>query len=348
MQKPLLIGITLGDLNGIGPEVVLKSLEDKRMLELCTPVIFASIKSLNFYNKVLNFSQNFHKIQHAQKALTGKINVVNCWQDEPQIQFGTIDKSIGSFAASALKAAVTALKNDEIQALVTGPIHKDAIYSEAFPFTGHTPFLADALSGDSLMLMASDELKVGLVTEHIPVGELPEHLSKELIINKAQILEESLKKDFGIHRPKIAVLSVNPHVGDNGLIGTEDQDILMPAIEQLKKSGMLAFGPYAADSFFGAKQEQFFDAVLAMYHDQGLIPFKSNIFGMGVNFTAGLSHIRTSPDHGTGFDIAGQGTADPGSFLASLFMAIDLVRHRRAYEASTHKPLKTSLKAEKR
>lgn len=348
MQKPLLIGITLGDLNGIGPEVVLKSLEDKRMLELCTPVIFASVKSLNFYNKALNFNLNFHKVPNAQKAIPGKINVVQSWQGEPQIQFGKIYKTIGAFTASALQVAVTALKNNEVQALVTGPIHKAAIYSESFPYTGHTPFLAEALSGESLMLMTSDELKVGLVTEHIAVGELPQHLNKELIKNKTKILETSLIKDFGIHRPKIALLSVNPHVGDDGLIGAEDQEILIPAIEELKKTGMLVFGPYAADSFFGAKQEQFFDAVLAMYHDQGLIPFKSNIFGMGVNFTAGLSHIRTSPDHGTGFDIAGKGTADPGSFLAALFTAIDLVRNRSAYLESSHKPLKTSLKAEKR
>lgn len=331
-----IVGISIGDLNGIGPEVVLKTFEDSRMLELCTPVIFASAKTLSQIKKELDLTLNFYGIDHTDKILPGKINVFNVWKDHVEIQPGKEDKNLGKYAFQSLNAAVKALKESKVDVLVTAPINKHTIHSDEFPFPGHTDYLAKELGGESLMFMVSDALRIGLLTGHVPVKDVSAHITEELIIKKVKIMTASLQADFGITRPKLAVLGINPHSGDKGVIGEEDDKILIPAIEKCKDMGVLVYGPYSADSFFGSGNYKSFDAVLAAYHDQGLIPFKTLSFGSGVNYTAGLSKVRTSPDHGTGFDIAGKNLADNSSFTEAVFKAMAIFRQRKEY-AELHK-----------
>lgn len=331
-NKNNIVGISIGDLNGIGPEVVLKTFEDHRILELCTPVIFASVKTLSHLKKELQLSLNFYGIDHTDKIIPGKINVFNVWKDLVEIQPGKEDKTIGKYAYLSLKTAVKALKNNHIDVLVTAPINKHTIHSEEFPFQGHTEYLAKELGGESLMFMVSDSLKVGLLTGHVPVKEVSNHITEALIEKKVNLMIQSLRRDFGISKPKIAVLGINPHSGDKGVIGTEDDVILRPTIQKLNDSGLLLYGPYAADSFFGSQNYLHFDAVLAAYHDQGLVPFKTLSFGNGVNFTAGLPYVRTSPDHGTGFEIAGKNKADHSSFAEAVFTAIGIYRTRQEHD----------------
>lgn len=339
-DKKIRVGISVGDINGIGCEVVLKTFEDSRMLDFCTPVIFASNKTITQQKKDLGISINFHGVQDVSKCLDNKINVVNVWRENPRMQYGQSTKEAGAMAIRSLKAAVRSLKSGGIDVLVTAPINKANIQSENFSFPGHTDFLAKELGGESLMFMVSNNLKIGLLTDHVAVSEVSEHIDQDLIVKKVSIIEHSLKSDFGIQRPKIALLGINPHSGDNGVIGKEDDEVLKPAIRELKDQGHLVFGPYAADSFFGSGTHAQFDAVLAAYHDQGLIPFKTLSFGRGVNFTAGLSHVRTSPDHGTAFEIAGQGKADHNSFKEAVFSAIEIFRNRSMYRELTSNPLK--------
>ncbi len=333
------VGISIGDLNGIGCEIVLKTFEDIRMTELCTPVIFASNKTISKQKTDLGISLNYNGIREASKAIEGKVNVVNVWQELPNIEYGKPSKKIGSYAIRSLSAAVKALKEGNIDVLVTAPINKTNIQSEDFNFPGHTDYLAKELEGDSLMFMIADDLRVGLLTDHVAVKEVSAAITSELIRKKVRIITKSLKMDFGIRKPKIAFLGINPHSGDNGVIGKEDDDILKPTLKELSEEGNLVFGPYAADSFFGNDAYKNFDAILAAYHDQGLIPFKTLSFGKGVNYTAGLSRVRTSPDHGTAYEIAGKGQADPGSFKEAVFAALHIFNKRNEYKELTKNPL---------
>lgn len=342
MKKESLIkvGISIGDLNGIGTEIILKTFEDARMLEFCTPVIFASNKTISFQRKYFKIQASYNGIDDISQAVEGKLNVLNVWKDAPNVEFGKETKEAGKYAFLSLKAATAALKSGTIDVLVTAPINKHNIQSKDFKFPGHTDYLAKELGGESLMFMVSDELKVGLLTDHVPVTEVSKHITPELIKTKVAKINDSLIRDFRIRRPKIAVLGVNPHAGDHGVIGKEDDEVLKPAIKEIHESGVLVYGPYSADSFFATGAHKKFDAVLASYHDQGLIPFKTLAFGHGVNYTAGLNRVRTSPDHGTGYDIAGKGKADDSSFKEALFTAIHIFKNRLEYNEITSDPLK--------
>ena len=338
--KKIRLGISVGDLNGIGCEVALKTFEDARMLDFCTPVLFASNKTIVHQKKALNINLQFNGINHLNQIDEKQLNVFNVWRDNPKIEFGKATETAGNYAIKSLKAAVKALKEDAIDVLVTAPINKNNVQAEDFNFPGHTDYLAQELKGESLMFMVTKNLKVGLLTDHIAVKDVAEAITTKLIRDKVQTMMHSLQMDFGIRRPKIAVLGINPHSGDNGTIGEEDDKILKPAIANLFNEGKLVYGPYSADSFFGATTHQSFDAVLAAYHDQGLIPFKTLSFGKGVNYTAGLDKVRTSPDHGTAYEIAGQGVADFSSFKEAVFTALHIHKNREEYKSLTKNPLK--------
>ena len=339
-ENTIKVGISVGDLNGIGPEIILKTFEDNRSLELCTPVIFASSRIMNFFKRHFASKISFNEINSVNQITNGKVNVLNVWKEGVNIQFGQEDKKIGEYAIKSLEAAVYALKEGTVDVLVTAPINKHNIQSEKFNFPGHTDYLYQQLIGDSLMFMISENLRVGLLTDHVPVKDVPSYITEDLIRQKLTTVSNSLKQDFAIPKPKIAVLAINPHAGDNGVIGNEDDSILRPSIEKLRKEGNLVYGPYSADSFFGSNNFQKFDAVIASYHDQGLIPFKTITFGNGVNFTAGLDKIRTSPDHGTAYEIAGKGEADESSFKRAMFTAIEIYRRRKDYNFYSKNPLK--------
>ncbi|MGB8706061.1 MAG: 4-hydroxythreonine-4-phosphate dehydrogenase PdxA [Gillisia sp.] len=338
--KKIKLGISIGDLNGIGGEIVLKTFDDSRMLDFCTPVIFASAKTLNFLKKHFHLSLNFQGIDTAANAIDGKVNVINVWKENVSINFGEGDPKIGEYAFKSLEAATQALKNNEIDVLVTAPINKNTIQSEKFKFPGHTDYLAKELEGDSLMLMITNSLRIGLFTDHVALKDIANVITPELIEKKIATIQKTLQQDFRIEKPKIAVLGINPHSGDNGLIGKEDETILKPTLQKIREKGHLVYGPYAADSFFGTKNYKNFDAVIASYHDQGLIPFKTLSFGEGVNFTAGLRKVRTSPDHGTAFEIAGKNEANINSFKEAVFKAIEIFKTRKEYKKLSKNPLK--------
>jgi 4-hydroxythreonine-4-phosphate dehydrogenase len=338
-NQKIKLGISIGDINGIGCEVALKTFEDERMLEFCTPIIFASNKTISQQKGDMNIDITFNGVREAAQAIDGKINIVNVWKEVPTIEYGQATKEGGEYAIKSLKAAVKALKEGSIDVLVTAPINKNNIQSEEFKFPGHTDYLAQELKGESLMFMVADTLRVGLLTDHIPVKDVANAITSKLIKNKVAIMEKSLKMDFGIRRPKIAMLGINPHSGDKGTIGEEDDKVLAPTIQELFNKGTLVYGPYSADSFFGSDTHKNFDAVLAAYHDQGLIPFKTLSFGKGVNFTAGLDKVRTSPDHGTAYEIAGKGKADESSFKEAVFTAIQVFKNRSEYLELTQNPL---------
>ena len=295
----ILVGISIGDLNGIGSEVVLRTFEDTRMLELCTPVIFANVKLLSFIKKTIETEAMFHGIDTLDQVVVGKINVLNVWRESVDLTFGEATELGGSFGIQSFVAATKALKDGKIDVLVTAPINKFNAQSEEFKFPGHTDYLAQELDGNALMLMVQDRLRVGLLTDHVPVNEVAQHLTEKLLTEKIETIRKTLVQDFSLVKPKIAVLGLNPHSGDNGVIGKEEESIIKPTIKKIAEKGTLVYGPFPADGFFGSNQYEKYDAVLAMYHDQGLVPFKTLSFGRGVNFTAGLSKIRTSPDHGT-------------------------------------------------
>ncbi|TRX38142.1 4-hydroxythreonine-4-phosphate dehydrogenase PdxA [Flavobacterium sp. ZT3R18] len=340
----IIVGISIGDLNGIGSEVVLKTFEDSRMLELCTPVIFANVKILSFIRKNFESSVALHGIDKLDQIVIGKVNVFNLWKEGIDLNPGTNDEKLGQYAIKSFVAATKALKENIIDVLVTAPINKYNIQSDTFKFPGHTDYLDQELEGDALMLMVNDNLRVGLLTDHIPLNEVASRLTEELIFKKIETVKQSLIQDFSINKPKIAVLGLNPHCGDGGVIGTEDEVILKPALKKLFEKGTLVFGPFAADGFFGNNQYEKYDAIIATYHDQGLIPFKTLSFGNGVNYTAGLNKIRTSPDHGTAYDIAGQNKADYNSFKEAVYLAIDIYNSRNQYAEISQKPLKTKEK----
>ncbi len=338
-SSKIIVGISLGDSNGVGIEVVLKTFHDKRMLDFCTPVLFGSTKIVSYHKKALNIETTIHRISTIDKIVDGKINLLNIFKDEIPINLGIATKESGNFALQSLSSATEALKKNQIDVLVTAPINKENIQSDAFSFPGHTEYLEEQLDGKSLMVLMTDELRIGLITGHIPISNVAASISTELITQKINIMHASLKKDFCISKPKIAVLGLNPHCGDKGVIGKEDDEIIRPTIQKIKETGKLVFGPYASDGFFGSKAYNQFDGVLAMYHDQGLAPFKALSFGNGVNFTAGLSKIRTSPDHGTGYDIAGKNKANEGSFKEALFTALTIFKNRNQYEELTKNAL---------
>lgn len=323
------VGISVGDPNGIGFEIILKTFQDKRIYDFFTPIVFAHPQNFIDERERLGLSTEVSSLKNLKKPHKGRLNVVSTWKQAFQISYGKESLKAGAHAIYSLQAATQALKDGAIDVLVTAPIHKKSIQSEEFNFPGHTDYLNQELAGESLMFMITTSLKVALVSDHIPLGEVTSYLTPERIVKKISILEDSLKRDFGIIRPKIAVLGINPHNGDNGVIGKQDDTVLRPLIQKQFEQGRMVFGPFAADGFFGNQSYLQYDAVLAMYHDQGLIPFKTLSFGEGVNFTAGLSHVRTSPDHGTAFDIAGKGQANNSSFNEAMYKARAIFLNRK-------------------
>ena len=342
MQEKPIIGISIGDINGIGPEIIIKTFTDSRIIDLCTPVIFASNKIINFYRKAVPESTfNFQSVKELNRLNPKQANVYNCWEEEVSITPGQITETGGKYAVKSLQFSAQMLKEGKIDALVTAPFHKKNIQAADFQFTGHTPFLKSFFNvPEVLMLMTAENMRVGLVTEHLPISEVSKHITRENIQRKLVILNNSLQKDFGIDKPRIALLGLNPHAGDEGLIGKEEEEIIKPLVKDAKRNNIMAFGPYSADAFFARGAHGKFDGVLAMYHDQGLIPFKSLATGEGVNYTAGLNVVRTSPDHGTAFDIAGKNKADESSFRESIFRSIDILRKRKEFEENHRNPLK--------
>lgn len=338
------VGITHGDINGIGYEVIIKTLMDVRILELCTPIIYGSPKVAAYHRKALEIeSFTLNNIKEASEAQPKRANIINCVDENIKVEIGKSTEAAGISAFQALEAAVNDLKKGDIDVLVTAPINKKNIQSKDFEFPGHTEYLESKLeSGKSLMLLMSGNLRVGVVTGHIPISKVPENITKEAILEKLEILNASLEKDFGIKRPKIAVLSLNPHAGDDGLIGTEEIDVIIPTLKEARDKSIMALGPFPADGFFGSDDYNKFDAILAMYHDQGLAPFKALAFESGVNFTAGLSGVRTSPAHGTAYSIAGNNTASETSFREALYLAIDVFKNRLMHEEINKDPLKTA------
>lgn len=331
LHKPL-IGISLGDINGIGPEVVMKALSDARLLDMITPVVYGSTKVLSFYRKALKMN-NFQYRHMESGPEQDQINVVNCWEEVMEVTMGEATPEGGRAALLALQFAVRDLKAGVIEGVVTAPINKNNIQTEEFKFPGHTEYFTSSFEAkDSLMLLCSGNLRVGVVTGHVPLAKVPSLITRERVQLKLNILERTLRQDFGIHKPKIAVLGLNPHAGEEGLLGTEEQEVIIPLIEDFKNRGRLVFGPFPADGFFGKGAYNKFDGILAMYHDQGLIPFKTLAFEQGVNYTAGLSIVRTSPDHGTAYDIAGQNKASETSLREAIYMACDIARRRREKE----------------
>ncbi len=341
-RDKIVIGISQGDINGIGYEVIIKTLMEPRILEMCIPIVYGSPKVAAYHKKALNTENpNFNHIRSANEADSRKVNIINCIDDNIRVELGKSSEMAGEASYMALEKAVADLKSGDIDALVTAPINKDNIQSEKFKFPGHTEFLAEQFGvKDFVMLMVSESMKVGVVVGHVPLSEVPSKITKGAILNKLRIINSCLEKDFFIKRPRIAVLGLNPHAGDNGLLGKEEIDIIIPAIQRAKDEGIIAIGPYPADGFFGSGDYAKFDAILAMYHDQGLIPFKMASFERGVNYTAGLPVIRTSPAHGTAFDIAGEDKASPDSFREALYLAIDIHKNRVLYKDITKNPLR--------
>ncbi|MCU0359097.1 MAG: 4-hydroxythreonine-4-phosphate dehydrogenase PdxA [Bacteroidia bacterium] len=339
-ESKIIIGISQGDINGIGPEVILKTLIEPGINDICTPVLFSSQKTISYYRKVLGLEEfNFHPLRDFSQINNKKVNVMICYEEEVNIEMGKLSETGGKYARISLDHAAKALQENQIHALVTAPINKSNIQGDGFHFPGHTEYLAHKLGGDPLMILCSENgLRVALATGHIPLNEVASRITTEVVTKKITLFYESLVKDFAIRKPKIAVLGLNPHAGDNGTIGAEEQNIIRPAIEQLKLDALI-YGPYSADGFFGTNAYKKFDGILAMYHDQGLIPFKTMAFNDGVNFTAGLNKIRTSPDHGTAFEIAGKNEASELSFRNALYMAIDLYRNRKLHAEITANPL---------
>ena len=342
MSDIIKVGISVGDLNGIGMELIIKTLSDNRMCQMCTPIVYGNAKAAAFYRKSVRMPEfNFNIIKQATEAKRNKPNLLNISNEEIVLNPGKPSRETGKFAYDSLKAATEDLANGLIDVLVTAPIDKDSIQSKDFDFKGHTEFLTKYANADeSLMLMISENVKVATATNHLSLAEVAKSFTKELIVKKTEILLQSLQRDFGIQKPKVAVLGLNPHAGDNGTIGEEEKKIIIPAIEELKSKGHLVFGPYAADGFFGAGTYKQFDATLSCYHDQGLVPYKLLSFGSGVNFTAGLPIVRTSPDHGVAYDIAGQNKAEPSSFRQAIYASIDIYNTRSKMKEWHANPLK--------
>jgi 4-hydroxythreonine-4-phosphate dehydrogenase len=350
-RQPTRVAISCGDLNGIGLEVVLKCFEDPRMLAELTPILYCSAKTVSQHRKLLKLDDvQYHGVDDARDALPRKLNVVNLWEEEPAIELGKPSGALASYAVKSLEAAVQDLAGGKADVLVTAPIDKNAMQQAGFAFPGHTEYLQHMAGsdGDVLMLLVGEGLRVGTVTGHIPLKDVAAAITTDRILAKARLLHQSLLRDFGVHEPRIAILGLNPHAGDGGALGSEDRERIAPAVRRLNDEGIKAMGPYAADGFFGSGAYARFDGVLAMFHDQGLAPFKALSFGHGVNFTAGLPIVRTSPDHGTGLDIAGQGAADEGSLRAAVWLACDIRMNRERYKAITANPLQPQKREKER
>jgi len=326
--KPV-VGISIGDVNGIGPEIILRTFSDSRLLDICTPVIYGSIEVLNYYKKVLHLPDiALQQIENIGSLKKNKINVLNCIQEETNIEAGHSTHEAGKLAFEALNQTVVDIKEGNIDVLVTAPINKKNVSSFSEGFIGHTGYLAKEDENEALMILCSEKMRIAMVTGHVALSEVKNELSVEAVISKIEALNKSMKQDFGVIKPRIAVLGLNPHAGEEGVMGSEENDIILPAINQVKTKGIIAVGPYPADGFFGTANYFNFDAILAMYHDQALIPFKTLSFENGVNFSAGLSFVRTSPDHGTAYDIAGLGQASESSFRSAIYAACDIFKKR--------------------
>ena len=340
-ERKIRVAITQGDTNGVGYEVILKVFSDPNILELCTPIIYGSPKIASYHRKTLNLEVPYTIINHAEEARDGRVNLLACFDDEIKIEIGQPSQEAGAAALKALDRAMTDYRSELYDVLVTAPINKATIQSPSFHFPGHTEYIETSVGEGqkALMILMNETLRVALVTTHLPIKDIAKAITKEGIIEKATIFHKALKRDFRISSPRIAVLSLNPHAGDNGLLGSEEKDIILPAIEELADKGIQAFGPFAADGFFGSGAYDRFDGVLAMYHDQGLAPFKTIALESGVNYTAGLPIVRTSPDHGTAYDIAGKGVADENSMRQAIFTAIDVFRNRQFYDEPLQNPL---------
>ena len=333
MKTKIKIGITQGDINGIGYEVIIKALQDNRITEFCTPIVYGSPKIAAYHRKALNIDNfSFNTIRRVDDANPKRSNIINCNDDSVRVELGKMTPEAGFAAFQALEEATKDLLNEKIDVIITAPINKSNIQSKQFNFPGHTEYFEEnAGEGEALMLMVGEKLRVGVVTGHMPLKKVPESLTSELIYGKIKVLNQTLQQDFAIRKPKIAVLGLNPHAGDNGLLGKEEQEIIIPAIEKARKEGIMALGPYPSDGLFGSPSLKEFDAILAMFHDQGLTPFKALEFHQGVNFTAGLPFVRTSPDHGTAYEIAGKNLANPESMRRAIYLAIDIYRNRTTY-----------------
>jgi 4-hydroxythreonine-4-phosphate dehydrogenase len=343
MTRKITIGITQGDTNGIGYEVIIKALSDARILELCTPVVYGSSKFFGMHRKDIPETENINTnvISSAKDAHPKRVNIVNCLPDNLQIEPGQTTADGAKAAILSLEKAVEEIKAGHLDAIVTAPFNKYLVNEETFKYAGHTEYLVSQFGAeDGLMFLCSDQMRVGVATGHIALSKVSQALNPELIVSKLKIMNDSLMKDFNIVKPKLAVLGLNPHSGDKGLMGDEEMNVITPAIKMAQEQGILAYGPYPPDGFFGVNMQYKFDAVLSMYHDQGLIPFKSLAFDSGVNFTAGLPIVRTSPDHGTAFDLAGQNKANPQSMISSIYLAVDVVRNREKYAQMRANPLK--------
>ncbi len=346
-HKPVL-GITIGDLNGIGPEIILKTFSDPRMLLFCTPVIYASTSTINYHRKVIDAKNfNFHAVNSIDQIHRGKVNLINLWDETLRFTIGTPGPENGKYSFMSIKQAALDAKDGKLDGIVTAPIDKYTIQSDEFNFPGHTEYFAEVFNSKVLMLMLGEELRIGVATGHVPISEVSSQLNKDKLREKLILLGKSLMIDFGIETPKIAVLGLNPHAGEKGMLGKEELEIIEPVIADLKSKGMYAFGPYPADGFFGKRMYREFDGVLAMYHDQGLSPFKLLNFETGVNYTAGLPVPRTSPDHGTAYDIAGKNIADETSFRYAVYKACDIVNKRKEYKEDNANPLKSRSVKEK-
>lgn len=342
IQNKIVVGISHGDINGVSYEVIIKSLMDNRIFDFCVPIVYGSAKVAAYHRKALNINNfSFNNIKSADEANVKRANIINCLDDNVRVELGKSTNIAGESSLISLENAVKDLKEGKIDVLVTAPINKDNVQSEKFNFPGHTEYLTkESKSKESLMFMVSENLKVGVVTTHLPLSKVPEAITEEAILNKLRIMNKSLIQDFRIRKPKIAVLGLNPHAGDNGLLGKEEVDIIVPTLNKAKEEGILALGPYPADGFFGSDNFKKFDAILAMYHDQGLTPFKALAFNSGVNYTAGLDFIRTSPGHGTAFELAGLNQASEVSFRNALYLACDIFRSRTEYKEISKNPLK--------
>ena len=341
-NRQIRVGITHGDINGIGYEVILKSFSDPAMLDLCTPIVYGSPKVATYHRKAMDIQTSFTIINNADDAQDGKLNILSCTEDELKVELTKATPEAGKAALDALERALKDYREGDIDVLVTAPINKHTIQSDSFHFPGHTEYIEERVGDDNkaLMILLKDDFRVALVTGHIPVKDIAATITKELIMEKMEIFHRSLKQDFGIGCPRIAVFSLNPHAGDNGVIGTEEAEVIIPAMKEMIAKGVQCFGPYPADGFMGSGNFCHFDGILAMYHDQGLAPFKALAMDEGVNFTAGLPIVRTSPAHGTAYDIAGQGIASESSFRQAIYLALDVYRNRMM-EAEIHaRPLR--------
>jgi 4-hydroxythreonine-4-phosphate dehydrogenase len=343
---PIRIGITHGDLNGIGYEIIIKAFEDNRVLENMTPIVYGSSKVASYHRKILNYNDfNFNLVKNTASAIPKRVNIVNITNQEVKIELGNSTQVAGEMAFQALEQAVGDLKENQVDVLVTAPINKKNMHSANFKFPGHTEYLAKSFGVENhLMLMVYGRLRIGVITGHIPIRDVSSAITTELITKKMDVLHHSLRRDFNIQKPKIAVLGLNPHAGDGGIIGEEDIEVILPAIEQAKNRGMLVYGPYPADGFFGSKNFSKFDGILAMYHDQGMIPFKAFSFDNGVNFTAGLPYVRTSPAHGTAYDIAGKNEASANSFREAIYLAMEIFENRQLFDELNANPIPNYLK----